>query len=281
VLKNQLTKKSGIWVAAFVAGGALPKARAGVSVVGYVHIVDWFATLLAAAGLPAGASQAETHVGLPPVDSIDCWPLLTGTNTTAPRTEFPLSVPPCEDGSGGGYIRGPWKLLLGKQRSGNAFSGPTYPNASTPVTRSGATKGHDLDCGGGGCLWNIFADPGETSDLAAEFPAVVKELAAALAVANATYYQTPMRFLTHADCGTPGLRRVLESGHWQPFEPAASADAPHSSPLKLDDMESCNTESFPSVRSKTDDENAQDEKAQDEKAPETPRHQKHHSDAKT
>ena len=43
---------------------------------------------------------------------------------------------------------------------------------------------------------------------------VVAELKAALAAHAKTAYQTPMAAL---DCSAPRLKRVLASGHWQPF----------------------------------------------------------------
>ena len=73
-------------------------------------------------------------------------------------------VPPSEPGSGGGYIRNQWKLLLGKQRGGNSFGGPLYPNASTPEDADVAVASNDLDCGASGCLWDIFADENEEHD---------------------------------------------------------------------------------------------------------------------
>ena len=50
--------------------------------------------------------------------------------------------------------------------------------------------------------------------VAGEHPEVVAELKAALAAHAKTYYQTPMAPL---NCSDPRLKRVLASGHWQPF----------------------------------------------------------------
>jgi hypothetical protein len=93
--------------------------------------------------MPSDATDGERSAGLPKVDGLNCLDLILGTccftsvvswsgslcllsraclgkltilllgagrNLTAPRNEFPLSVPPCEGGSGGGYIRGPYLL---------------------------------------------------------------------------------------------------------------------------------------------------------------------------
>ena len=62
-----------------------------------------------------------------------------------------------------------WKLLQGKLAN-NWWTGPIYPNSTTYPTGS-------HDCGAGGCLFNIFTDPTEHNDVAAENPDIVKELA--------------------------------------------------------------------------------------------------------
>ena len=58
-------------------------------------------------------------LGLPPHDSVNQWPMLTGRNATAPRTEIVIgdtsALGPNADGKTlvGGVIQGRWKLLLG------------------------------------------------------------------------------------------------------------------------------------------------------------------------
>ena len=113
---------------------------------------DWYATLGTLAGAAGGGrhdARAEAS-GLPPVDSLDLWPLISGRIRRSPRVEVPLGSN-FEDSSGkeqhsvkrqrhgnsssrskapcsvqakkggvrvGGLISPPWKLLLG---NGNEF----------------------------------------------------------------------------------------------------------------------------------------------------------------
>ena len=55
------------------------------------------------------------------------------------------------------------------------WQGPVYPNASTSWTNT------PVECGAGGCLFNVFADPGEHEDLASREPGVLAEMQARLA----------------------------------------------------------------------------------------------------
>jgi hypothetical protein len=41
--------------------------------------------------------QRAAAADLPPLDSLNVWPLLSGANTTSPRTEIPLSTLPGEE----------------------------------------------------------------------------------------------------------------------------------------------------------------------------------------
>ena len=119
--------EGGTRATAFVSGGLLPAARRGSSEPGYIHAADWFvhappcfllpppppaltsrapplslclparyATFLGLAGLPHSqiADARAAAAGLPPLDSLDVWPLLSGSNATSPRVEIPLSANP-------------------------------------------------------------------------------------------------------------------------------------------------------------------------------------------
>ena len=87
---------------------------------GVIHEADWYATFCALAGAdPTDRSAAAA--GLPPPDSFDVWPLITGANATSPRTEW-LLTPVGEDisraphGGDAAYMDYPWKLLVGEVR---------------------------------------------------------------------------------------------------------------------------------------------------------------------
>merc|ERR1719353_379675 len=77
--------EGGIRVNAFASGGYLPTAVRGSKLEGIIHIADWYRTLSQGiAGLdPTDHWAAES--GLPPIDSLDVWPMLSGQNLTSPR----------------------------------------------------------------------------------------------------------------------------------------------------------------------------------------------------
>lgn len=73
-----------------------------------------------------GLAGVSTHdekaaaAGLPPVDSLDLWPLVSGQNSTSPRDVIALGSPPVNfDGTASiapitGLIKGQWKILIGR-----------------------------------------------------------------------------------------------------------------------------------------------------------------------
>ena len=89
-------------------------------------------------------------------------PYLSGAVDSSPRTSFQV-----DDRC---LITAPYKLLLGLQK-GACWSGPHVPNATT------GTCPTVVDCGRGGCLFDVFSDPEERVDLASE-PAQARRLAA-------------------------------------------------------------------------------------------------------
>ena len=182
--------EGGVRAAAFVAGGAVPKAFRGTRSQVVMHIADWYATFAFLAGLPYPTDEAAAASGLPPLDSANAWPALfsdpsTGTDMAARFThaELPLSSRALLDARSG------LKLLFGSQHS-SGWQGPSYPNASSAL--------HDpskalLDCTRG-CLYNVTADPTELHDLAATMPGAVEAMAHRLAVLS-------RRFFNNSDVG--------------------------------------------------------------------------------
>ncbi len=66
---------------AFASGGFIPETQ---KVNGYMHIADWYSTFCALAGVdPTDESAAKAK--LPPIDSLNMWPLISGENLTSPR----------------------------------------------------------------------------------------------------------------------------------------------------------------------------------------------------
>ena len=90
---------------------------------------------------PTDTWAAES--GLPPVDGVNLWPLLSGKNSTSPRTEIPVDE--------NTLIQGDYKLVLGMTKF-SGWAGEKYPNASSPAHPVQAVK---HDCGQSGCLFDI------------------------------------------------------------------------------------------------------------------------------
>merc|ERR1712070_1370464 len=81
--------EGGIRVNAFATGGFLPKAVRGTKQEGLMTGWDWYATYAALAGVDPTDHKA-TAAKLPPIDSYDLWPLLSGAAHTSPRTELAI-----------------------------------------------------------------------------------------------------------------------------------------------------------------------------------------------
>lgn len=165
--------QGGVRVPALAAGGYLPRAVRGTQQPGLFHIADVYSTLLGVAGVdPADAGAAAA--GLPPVDGLDMWPLLSGANATSPRTEVPIAP--------GALVVWPHKLIRGwTWWSGR--TGPVYPNASSP----GASPDVWVDCGDG-CVFDLVADEFEAVDLAPARPDLVAALGARLTTLTAGFW---------------------------------------------------------------------------------------------
>ena len=166
-------------VPALVAGGYLPDAVRGTTQHGLIHIADVYATLLGLAGVDPIDHNA-TAAGVPQIDSLDVWPLLSGTNTTSPRVEIPISA--------GALVAWPYKLVRGLNWW-SGYTGPVYPNASSP----GLSPDIWVDCGTG-CLYNLESDATESVNLAAQQPDLVASLGSRLDSLVTTFW-------TNADVG--------------------------------------------------------------------------------
>ena len=166
----------------------------------------------------AGIDKTDTRAmaaGLPPVDSLDLWPMLSGANTTSPRTEIILGMPFIDSGESKGspytgvqaLIRSDgYKLIIGTTHQ-NIWTGPQYPNASTKWADSGA------DCSAG-CLFNVFTDATEHDDVAAANQDIVRSMRGRISELNSTMYRPDRGKSSKLACDAAlGKWR----GFWGPF----------------------------------------------------------------
>merc|ERR1712224_1089138 len=113
----------------------------------YVHIADWYATLCHIAGATATDERAQ-KAGLPTPDSINHWPVLSGAQETAVRTNMHISPVT--------YIEGDYKIIIGntlpKSWGGGLIKAGSVPFAGYWPGYGAEAKINTLlkrqDCGG-------------------------------------------------------------------------------------------------------------------------------------
>lgn len=81
-------------VNAWVSGGFLPASMKGRKLDGLSTVWDWYSTFAHLGGVDPTDVRASS-VGLPPVDSINLWPYLSGATLTSPRTSIPIGSSSC------------------------------------------------------------------------------------------------------------------------------------------------------------------------------------------
>mmetsp|Transcript_43039 Transcript_43039/g.101299 ORF Transcript_43039/g.101299 Transcript_43039/m.101299 type:complete len:414 (+) Transcript_43039:137-1378(+) len=167
--------EGGVRSTSFVSGGFLPPAVRGTELHGMVHIADWYATLCGLAGVDPKDTEAE-GAGLPAVDSLDMWPLVSGQTTTSPRHEILI-----DDSA---LIYNDLKIVTNKQ-PGASWGGPQYPNTTT-AERSIFDVVEDC---GDGCVYNVATDPQERNNLAASEPATLQMMQQRLTKASKTIWK--------------------------------------------------------------------------------------------
>eukprot|EP00041_Stephanoeca_diplocostata_P025711 m.678611 g.678611 ORF g.678611 m.678611 type:complete len:276 (+) comp22807_c0_seq3:1121-1948(+) len=159
--------EGGIRVNAFVSGGFLPTSVRGTKLDGangMIHVADWYATFAALAGVdPTDAWAAASN--LPPIDSRNVWPLLTGANTTSPRDTILVTKDL--------LVHKNWKFVRGNTTMIEAsWGGVQYPNGSS-IANDDWVSGFHYKCGSNGCLFDVVADMTEHKDVIDENPQIV------------------------------------------------------------------------------------------------------------
>ena len=192
--------QGGARVAGFAAGGLIPSGRRGTTFAGFIHIADWLPTFCGLAMIdPIDHKAAAAE--LPPIDGIDIWPQLIGSNTTSPHPELPLSSLALLDTKTG------YKIMLGTQRYNTWAPSRGWPADYRCIDRNESTP---LECGsagevGGswGCLFNIYDDPNERVNLAGSASA-----AQVLRQMQTRYLE--MRARVWVNCDPPSTCRTAE-----------------------------------------------------------------------
>ena len=219
--------EGGIRVNAFVSGGAVPEARRGAALSQLSTLWDWYATYAGIAGAGSIDDAAAAAAGLPPLDSVDQWPYVTGANATPPRREVVIgdttAVYPNADGRtrvGGILVEGGWKLLLGppdKLYTVGQYvrTGPNWPNASSHLV----PLLHPKTCGrepARGCLFNVLRDPTERRNLAATNATLFRALLARVdALQQSSEVYSPIR--GKVDPRACEVATNKYGGFWGPF----------------------------------------------------------------
>ena len=184
-----------------MSGGYLPEKMRGQKTEGYIHLADWYATFCSLAGVdPIDEEAAKAK--LPPIDSLDVWPLISGQNTTSPRTDLPTSFDT--------LISGDYKIITGNVQH-SAWTGPQFPNTTTTSKQINAIE----KCGDE-CLFNIKDDPYEYENLAKKMPDVLAQMQKKLQKYQATYFN-PDRGKTWPGACQTALNKY--GGFWGPFLP--------------------------------------------------------------
>lgn len=152
----------GVRAAAFISGGLIPPSRQGSKLLLSIHVADWLPTFCRLAGLDS-ADRKAFAAGLPPVDGVDVWPQIVGTNTTEPHVEIVLSQTSILDVATG------YKLMTGTQRYNTWAPKEGWPPDYECRDRNSSTPLHCGTAGNAGsawgCLFHIPTDPEERHDL--------------------------------------------------------------------------------------------------------------------
>lgn len=187
---------------AFITGGFLPEAMSGKRTNEYIHIADWYSTLCSLAGVDPTDDVAK-KAKLPPIDSLNMWPLISGQNATSPRTEMVLSNDT--------IISAQYKLITGDNDQAG-WTGPHYPNTTNPKGGIEAVE----HCGDG-CLYNIIDDPEERVNLAKKMPDKLKDMQEKLKEAMKTYFNPDRGKFWPQSCN---VFKKEYKGFWGPFLPS-------------------------------------------------------------
>lgn len=202
--------EGGVRVNAFVSGGFIPAGVRGTESDHYMHIADWYATLCHVVGVDVADSKAEAF-GLPPVDSINQWGVLSGASNQSVRTDVYLSA--------AAYIKGEYKIITGdhvpaswaKPVPGRVLMAGYWHGYGPFAGLNTLLKTQNCSLG---CLYNIIQDPYEYHDLALEEPQLLKQMWSELDELNKGIFKPDRGNQSMAAC-TVGMNEYR--GFYGPF----------------------------------------------------------------
>lgn len=150
--------EGGTRVAAFLSGGFLPKSMRGKHSELFIHVADWYATFASLVGLdPSDTERCKYDI-----DGMDLWPLLTSSVSQSPREYLPVTKDSI-------IWKSQYKLI-------------TDASATWDYTPNSSRIPAALSCAPSApCLFDIVKNPGESENLADQFPEIVAQLQQQLA----------------------------------------------------------------------------------------------------
>jgi len=197
--------EGGVRVNAFASGGFIPPSQRGTKKEDLIALWDWYSTFSYLAGVDPTDERAAL-AKLPPIDSLNMWPYLSGEVAASPRTEVALGTP----NGINALILGDYKILLGPIEQAG-WTGPIYPNITTNWI-SADTVAH---CGPNyGCLFNLKEDPTEHNNIADANPDILTKLRARLLEIRATVFNPDRGDVDPRACQTA---RNKYNGYWGPW----------------------------------------------------------------
>lgn len=161
---------------AFVSGGYLPSSRYGQEENGIIAIADWYTTFCSILGIDP-TDESAMEAGLPPVDGLNMWPLISGSNLTSPRTELIV------DNST--LIVNDYKYIQDDIVNYATWTSELFPNSSSILH---PIDGTFLDCRLKACLFDIANDTSEHINLIDENKDIARDMKQRLTELRQTFY---------------------------------------------------------------------------------------------
>jgi len=169
----------GIRAVSFVTGGYLPDSRRGQVENGLMHISDWYATFTNMVGVDE-RDPVAVDAGLPDVDGLNLWPLISGQVSASPRTDMVISTTT--------YIAGDFKLMIGGFFRYAIWQSPVWPDIETPEQE--VLDQQVLKCLiEAPCLFNIVEDESEIMNIAEMYPNILDGMKQRFAIMSQSFYE--------------------------------------------------------------------------------------------